>query len=289
MSSISIRKAISELSTETENPAGEKYISLSVKGTEKLSAVFNMERCEVEITALEMNIIPERYHRNIGTIGLDGQIKLLKSKAGVIGAGGLGGFVLEMLARAGVGKMVVVDNDYFCDSNLNRQLFSTENNLAESKVDAAVRRVKDINKAVEIEGFQICGTRQTLPPILSGCNIVIDCLDNLQSRFELEEVCSRLNIILVHGAIAGFLGQLAVIRPGKPLLQSIYGCEKDGDIKRGVEVQLGNPVITPAMLAAWQTGEALKILAGLDGILPENRLLIMDMQAGNFYQVDISP
>ncbi|HOL17755.1 MAG TPA: ThiF family adenylyltransferase, partial [Bacillota bacterium] len=102
-------------------------------------------------------------------------------------------------------------------------------------------------------------------------------LDNLSSRFAVEQACAQLKIPLVHAAIAGLVGQLAVIEPDRPLFASIYGTAADGD--RGAEVFLGNPAATPAVLAALQVNEAVKILAGLEGVL-SNKLLIIDLLTG---------
>jgi molybdopterin-synthase adenylyltransferase len=271
-----------------QDPAGKECRFLSFKSTTKLAAEFQIPHGAVELAALQLNIVPERYQRSFGTIGFDGQNKLLKSTVAVIGNGGLGGFVIEMLARMGVGKIIAIDGDCFTDSNLNRQLLATEKNIGRSKAEAAVERVALVNSSTVVDSYLLIGTEKNLPPLLKDCNLVVDCLDNLPSRFDLEKVCSRLNLVLVHGAIAGMLGQIAVIRPGKPLLESIYGKVAESGITRGVEVQLGNPATTPAMLAAWQVSEAVKYLAGLDGVLPDNNLLIIDMQSAESYKVEVA-
>jgi molybdopterin-synthase adenylyltransferase len=283
-----LNRAIIEVAVTGTDPAGEMYRLITRQDTARLAAEFESSRRDVELYALKAKIVPERYQRSIGTMGLDGQLKLLEARVGVIGAGGLGGFALELLARMGVGRLVVVDGDTFADSNLNRQLLGLETNPGQPKVTAAVDRIAAVNSAVEVEPHHCLGDASNLPGIFSGCDLVIDCLDNLPSRFDLEAVCAQLGIIMVHGAIAGFLGQIAVIRPGKPLLAAIYGNIAESGVKKGVEVKLGNPAATPAMLASWQVSEAVKILAGLDGVLASDKLLIIDMQAGESYQVEVS-
>ncbi len=272
---------------EKKGPAGDFYNSLSLAETGKLAAAYNVTSRDIEVSALEAGIIPERYQRNMGTVGIKGQLKLLRSTVGVVGAGGLGGVVLELLARMGVGKLVVVDDDVFSDSNLNRQLMATERNLDCSKVEEAKKRLAVVNSSLEVVIHHIRGDAGNLPAIFSGCDLVIDCLDNLPSRFDLEKVCGELNIAIVHGAIAGFLGHLALIRPEKPLLSLIYCDPEEMDSGRGVETILGNPAVTPAMLASFQACEAVKYLSGLDGVLPGNGMLIIDMQSCNTYQVEI--
>ena len=279
---------ILEAATNKTNPGGNTYRSLSLADSIKLAQNAKTSRRMVELTALKKDVVPERYERSMGTLGLSGQIKLLEARVGVIGAGGLGGFILELLARMGVGTLVIVDGDCFADSNLNRQLLGLEGNIGSSKVEAAAERIARVNGATEVIACHCRGDLSNLPDIFKGCDLVIDCLDNLSSRFDLEKACAQLNTMMIHGAIAGFLGQIAVIRPQKPMMAAIYGEMPAEGSGRGVEVKLGNPSFTPAMLASWQAGEAVKILAGLEGVLPEGVLLIIDMQSGESYRVELS-
>ncbi len=276
------------MSVVGKDPSGNEYSYLTQAQTGQLAGEQDFTRREVELAALKQGIIPERYQRNIGTLGIKGQARLLESTVGVVGAGGLGGFAIELLTRMGIGKLVIVDGDRFADSNLNRQLYSSEEALGSSKAETAAIRIAVVNPATEVEAHNLNGNADNLPILLKECNLVIDCLDSLPSRFALEKVCSQLGLILIHGAIAGYLGQVAVIRPGRSLLEAIYGPVAESGITKGVEVQLGNPAATPAMLASWQVSEAVKILAERDGILADNKLLIIDMQSAESYQVEVS-
>jgi len=283
-----LHKAIVENAFERMDPAGKSCFFLSLAATRLLARKHKLTTRLIELASLEAAVVPERYQRSIGTLGLAGQIKLLDSTIGVAGAGGLGGFVLELLARMGVGKMIVVDGDNFSDSNLNRQLLATESSLGQPKVKEAEKRIAAINGSVEMVVHNCRGNLKNMPEIFSECNLVIDCLDNLPSRFDVEKICRQLNIVMIHGAIAGFIGQLAVIRPESPLLSKIYGNIAESGLEQGVEVQLGNPAVTPAMLASFQSVEAIKYLAGLEDVLPGNKMLIIDMQSGGSYQVVLS-
>lgn len=287
MSNDDIKSILQKACLVKTNPAGEEYTSLSLAASKELAKKNGLSRREVEIAALENGIVPERYQRSMGTVGIEGQIKLLKATVGVVGAGGLGGFVLELLARMGIGRLLVVDDDSFSDSNLNRQLLGHEKNLDLPKAGAAEKRISEINGAVAVKAYCRRGDSSNLPKLFEDCDLVIDCLDNLSSRFELEETCRVLNVVMIHGAIAGLMGQLAVIRPGKPLLESIYGARSKKAADRGAEVTLGNPATTPAMLASWQANEAVKILTGLEDALPDNTLLIIDMQSGILHRVEV--
>lgn len=283
-----LKKDVLKHATEKLNPAGEKYLSLSLAATVELARLGNIAGRFVELAALEVEVVPERYQRSIGSIGFKGQKKLLSASVGIVGAGGLGGFVLELLARMGVGKLVVIDGDFFSESNLNRQLLSTEATIDQSKVEQAARRIREINSSLEVDVHHCRGERSNMKTIFSDCNLVIDCLDNLPSRFDLEAVCGQLGITMIHGAIAGFIGQLAVIRPNQPVLSNIYGAINNSKMNQGIEVQLGNPAFTPAMLGSYQAAEAIKYLAGLEGVLPAEKMLIIDMQSCNSYLVDVT-
>ncbi len=279
MTSQKVVEMLLESSRRGVNPAGEDYRYLLLEDTVSLAGRLGLTRRQLEIAALEAGIVPERYQRNLGTIGIAGQIKLLRAQAGVVGAGGLGGFAVELLARCGVGKLTVIDSDSFDSTNLNRQLYALEGGLSLGKAAAAAQRVEKVNGAVEVTAHRCRGDSDNLPRLLQGCALVLDCLDNLQTRFSLEEACRKLKIPLVHGAIAGFMGQVAVIRPGRPLLTAIYGRQNEQGSGRGVETHFGNPSFTPAVVAAWQAAEAVKLLAGMDATL-EDTLLLIDLFSG---------
>lgn len=280
-----INEALQQATGLSKDPSGVDYLFLTISDTRELAERFHLSRREVEIAALEEGITLERYQRNMGTVGIEGQIRLLKSRAGVVGAGGLGGLVVELLARMGFGSLVVLDGDSFTESNFNRQLLSTEQNLGQNKAEAAALRAAEINGAVEVKAIPRRGDAVNLVEFLDGCTLALDCLDNLSSRFALEQACGHLQIPLVHAAIAGFTGQLAVIDPARPLFASIYG--PAGEADRGAEVFLGNPSATPAVLAAMQVNEAVKIAAGLESILYD-KLLIIDLLSGETTQIELT-
>ena len=217
---------------------------------------FGIKPRDVEITALKNGICPSRYQRNIGTIGISGQIKLLSSRAAVIGCGGLGGWIIEMLARAGVGELVMVDPDVFDDNNLNRQLFSTEINIGKPKALAAADRVATVNSAVDTFASVVFLDEKNGREILEGSSVVIDALDNNNSRRNASVICRELGIPFVHGAIGGMFGQVGVFYPGDSPLW-----ENDDVPDKGVETETGNPSFTPAFIASLQVSEAIKVLS----------------------------
>jgi molybdopterin/thiamine biosynthesis adenylyltransferase len=265
-----------------EVAGGVQVIPLSA--VQELEREFGLSRRMVELAALETGVLPRRYLRCYGTVGLEGQIKLLRATVAVVGLGGLGGSVVEGLSRMGVGRIVVVDGDTFVDHNLNRQLLSEEAALTQSKAEAARARVAAINAAVEVVAHAVNLTPQNLDDLLGGADVVVDALDRLPTRLMLQDGTQRLGIPLVHGAIAGYVGQVMTILPGDAGLHALYGYDEVP--AQGIEVELGCPAATPMMVAAWQVQEVMKILLG-QGELLRNRMVLMDAEWGTVEVLEI--
>jgi molybdopterin/thiamine biosynthesis adenylyltransferase len=210
----------------------------------------------------------------------------LKSTVAVVGAGGLGGTIVELLARQGIGHIIIIDNDRFAEQNLNRQLMSTEKNLGKYKALVAAKRVAQINSAVTVTTFLEKLNKENARKLLKGARVVADALDNLPSRFAVENACRSLKIPLVHGTIAGFCGQLTTIFPEDAGLSCIYG-GSDRYPEQGIEVKIGNPSATPAIVAAWQVQEIVKIITGIGKPL-RNTLLLLDMMEGIADRIEFS-
>jgi len=275
-----------ELSTRVSalaEQAGEVRV-IPLAAVQELEREFGLSRREVELAALETGVLPRRYLRSYGTVGLEGQIRLLRSTVAVVGLGGLGGNVVEALARMGVGRIIAVDGDTFVDHNLNRQLLSSEAALTHSKAEAARARVTAINAAVEVVAHAVNLTPQNMRDILGGADVVVDALDRLPTRIMLQDGVQRLGIPLVHGAIAGCVGQVMTILPGDAGLHALYG---DGEVPaQGIEVELGCPAATPMMVAAWQVQEVMKILLGR-GELLHQRMIFMDAEWGTIEILEV--
>ncbi|MDK2784618.1 MAG: hypothetical protein PWQ41_233 [Bacillota bacterium] len=263
---------------------GQEFNVLPQAAEIQLAQELGMPRRELEVAALKTGIVPGRYLRNMGTVGLAGQLRLLNSTVAVVGCGGLGGLAVELLARMGVGTLVLIDGDVFEDNNLNRQILCTEADLGKPKVMAAYERALAVNAAVEVRCHKVRLTKENAASLLKGANVVVDALDNLPSRFALEEAARELNLPLVHGAIAGFLGQVLTVFPGDPGLAEIYG--PPGTRERGVEVETGNPAATPALVASFQVQEVVKLLTGIGEPL-RRRLLYIDSASGAIHTLSL--
>ncbi|MDW8102918.1 MAG: HesA/MoeB/ThiF family protein [Anaerolineae bacterium] len=256
---------------------------LGVDSIETIARKWGLKLKDVEIAALEAGFMPRRYLRNLGTVGFEGQRKLLQSKVAVIGLGGLGGHVCVSLARMGVGTLVVADGDVFVDHNLNRQVLSDVSVLGEPKAEIARRVIARVNPAVEVIAWKEFIQAENLDRILEGCQVVVDGLDSLPARLKLEEAARKAGIPLVHGAIAGFLGQVITIFPEDPGLKALYG---DRPPDKGIEVELGTPAATPMMVAAVQVQEVIKILLGKGRPL-RRRLLLADAESWSIEIVEL--
>ncbi len=244
---------------------------------------FGLTIAQVEEAALERGILPARYQRNRSAIPVTDQLILFRSSVAVIGCGGLGGYIVEELARLGVGRIVVIDPDVFEEHNLNRQLFSSPANLGKAKVEAAVERIAGINPAVTLVPVQSAFSPVNGAGLLDGCHVAVDALDSIQVRLELAEVCTAVNIPLVHGAIAGWFGHVVTQFPGDNSLQTIYRSWEAG---KGIEQSLGNPSFTPAVVASFEVAEVCKLLLG-QGKPLRGRQLIIDLFSMEIHLIDI--
>jgi len=242
---------------------------------------FSLHLAEVEEIALGHDLLPARYQRNRAMLSIQQQLLLLRSKVAVFGCGGLGGYIIEELGRLGVGRITVVDPDVFEEHNLNRQLLCTQELLGRKKVDAAARRVAAVNPAVRLQAFDVAFGQDNSAEMLKGVTVAADGLDSIPVRLELAEACNDQNIPLVHGAIAGWSGHVAVQYPGENILQHLYAGIKTG---HGVEKRLGNPSFTPAVIASLEVAEIVKILLRTEPLLPR-RYLAVDLYHMEFTEV----
>ena len=199
----------------------------------------------------------ERFCRNIPAIADHEQTILQHKRVLVVGCGGLGGYLCELLARLGVGHVRVVDGDVFSPSNLNRQLLCTTETLGRNKAEVARERLLAIDPALDVEAFDFPLTEENARTLLEGCDVALDGLDNVESRLVLEKACTQCNLPLVHGAIAGWAAQATVVPPGSGLLAQLYA---------GASLEPSPAVLpfTASLCAAVQVRETTKLLCNRD-------------------------
>lgn len=273
--------AIKKHSSQKHFPDNTPYLSLSLDSTSHLSDKFNLNLQQIEIIALENDIVPEHYARNMRFFSVKDQIALLNSQVSVVGLGGLGGAVTEILARIGIGRLALFDGDSFEESNLNRQFLSRRDLLGSSKADAAKQRVTEVNPSIICHAHAVFIDETNAAALLSDAKGIIDCLDNIKTRFVLERTAKQLGVPFISAAVAGFSGQITTIFPDDQGLKLIYGDVEDDIPSRGAEATLGtlSPVVTT--LAALECAEVVKIILG-KGTPLRNRLLIVDLLDNTF-------
>ncbi|MBR3181733.1 MAG: HesA/MoeB/ThiF family protein [Eggerthellaceae bacterium] len=225
---------------------------------------------------------PHRYDRNIAALSPQEVEDLAGKRICVIGCGGLGGSVIEALARIGVGHLRIIDGDAFEESNLNRQLLSCEANLGREKALVGAERVAAINSSVKVEAVVAYIDEHNAADLLAGVDCVVDCLDNLMGRFWAAHACQELGTPIVYGAIAGWFGQVCTVYPGDISFVDVYG-DPSGESQHK---KLGNLPFTAYAVAAIQAAEAIKVVLGKPGQI-RNRLLMIDLLDGSADEMEL--
>lgn len=214
--------------------------------------------------------LTQRYIRNESMLSAEENSRLRSFKVVIVGCGGLGGHIIEQLARMGIGHLTMIDGDVFEPSNLNRQLLSHPGNLGKPKALEAEMRVRLINPDVKTDARHVFLTDENAESLLGGHHIICDALDNISSRKIVQKAAAKLNIPMVFAAIAGWYAQVGTIMPGANLLDKIY---PEG-VEKGAETQLGNPSFTPALAASLQVAETIKVLLNKEGVLKNSLLMV---------------
>ena len=196
-----------------------------------------------------------RYVRNLSAL-TEAECNLLRGmRVAVIGCGGLGGHLIDQLARIGVGFIRVVDGDVFEPSNLNRQLLSEVPLLGTGKAQAAADRIARVNPDIQVDAIHAFLTQENAAKILDGCHAVLDGLDNIESRKILSAACRKAGIPYIFGAIQGWVAQAAISMPEDNLLEILY---PEGTVIRDKSVLS----FTPALCASMQVSLCIKLLTG---------------------------
>jgi molybdopterin/thiamine biosynthesis adenylyltransferase len=231
----------------------------------------------------------ERYSRQIlfSGIGERGQEMLLASHVAVVGCGALGSFHAAALARAGAGRITIIDRDYIEPSNLHRQWLFEEEDAAEAlpKATAAERRIRRINSAVVVRGIVADLTASNAAELLDGAGLILDGTDNFDTRYLINDFAVSRGIPWIYGAAVGSYGLTMTVVPGRTAcLRCVYPEPPSGAQPTCETAGVVNAIVSA--VASFQVADALKILCGA-GAPEAARITTMDVWSGLVRQVSV--
>lgn len=235
----------------------------------------------------------ERYSRHLllPQVGLDGQKRLEAARVLLVGAGGLGSPVAFYLAAAGIGTLVLADDDVVDRSNLQRQILHTEASIGTPKVASAARALAAMNPRVRIEAVQARVTSQNIDVLIASADVVVDGADNFPLRYLLNDACIKHAKPLVYGAVHRFEGQASVFDAGRKRgMAPCYRClfpqpPRVEDAPNCAEA--GVLGVLPGVIGLLQANEAIKLLLGIGDSLA-GRLLSFDALAARFREIRLA-
>jgi len=240
---------------------------------------------------LPINPVFERYSRQIlfSSLGEEGQRQLLASSAVIVGCGAIGASTAQLLARAGVGRLRVIDRDFVEHSNLQRQALFDENDASQSlpKAMAAERKLRQLNSEIDIEGVLADLTPQNVAELLDGFDLILDGTDNFETRFLLNDFAVQVCRPWIYAAAVGSYGLTFAIRPGvTACLACLLETPDAGSLLEETCDTVGviGPIVN--LVASLEAAEALKILSGHAEAL-HGRLLSCDVWSGKMQSIAI--
>ncbi|GGD92336.1 HesA/MoeB/ThiF family protein [Planktosalinus lacus] len=232
--------------------------------------------------------LENRYHRQmiLKSFGKTGQAKLAQAKVLVIGAGGLGCPALQYLVAAGVGTIGIVDNDVVSLTNLHRQILFSESDLSKPKATTAAAKLTALNSEVKLNVYNEKITTANALEIISNYDVVLDCTDNFESRYLINDACALLDKPLVYAAVLKYEGQTAVFNfKNKEEVERINYRDlfpNPVDAAHSVSCnEAGVLGVLPGIMGVLQTTETLKIITGIGEVL-SNKLLVYNALNSSF-------
>ncbi|NDV21586.1 ThiF family adenylyltransferase [Desulfovibrio sp. JC022] len=276
---IRVSEMLSGRFTEKIYASGEKVRIAPHAVVREISRELGLDVNCVERAVFSHEAVPERYVRNLSTFTAAEQRKLFFSKVAMVGIGGLGGHLLESLARVGVGHITACDGDCFEPSNLNRQRFAVENSLYSKKSEAAFEMIREVNPAVFLD-VRSDFIEDDFESFIRGADLVADCLGGLAYRTKLKEAAANMGIPMVTASVAGWSGIVSTVYPGNNSPADFFGSDN------GLEEELGTPVPAISTAVGIQSGEILKVLSGKDPALA-GKALMFDLSKLYFDTVSI--
>jgi molybdopterin-synthase adenylyltransferase len=219
-----------------------------------------------------------RYSRHIllDPIGIEGQDRLLSSRALIVGAGGLGCPAALYMAAAGVGTLVIADDDEVDLTNLQRQVLHHEHSVGQAKVESARNALHDVNPGVEVIALKLRLEGDALAAEIEAADVVLDCSDNFATRHAINRACVAARTPLVSGAAIRFDGQVSVFdsrEPDAPCYHCLFPEGGEADEVRCAVMGVFAPLT--GIIGTMQAAEALKLLAHTGKSLA-GRLLLLD-------------
>jgi molybdopterin-synthase adenylyltransferase len=227
----------------------------------------------------------ERYSRQIRfqPFGEEGQVQLLQSTVAVVGCGALGSFHAGAMARAGVGKLVLIDRDYLESSNLQRQWLYTEADVAQAlpKAAAAAARLREINSECDVQAHVADLTPANIEELLHGCDVILDGCDNFETRYLINDFSIREGVPWVYGAAVGSYGIVMPVVPEKTAcLVCVYPQPPGGTQPTCETAGVLNTVTS--LVASLQCAEATKLIARVP---PSRNITTIDIWTGQIRQI----
>lgn len=225
----------------------------------------------------------ERYSRQLilQNIGKEGQEKLLDSHAAVVGCGALGTVVANNLARAGVGKLTIIDRDFIELNNLQRQMLYDENDVGEPKAAAAANKVRSINSEIEVETVVKDLNHTNVESILNDVDVVLDGTDNIQTRMLINDVCVKQSIPWIYTGAIGTSGMIMRVIPEKACLRCLYPTiPKIGSLPTCDTMGVLNTITV--IMGSMECTEAYKILLGNITEGTDSNLIVYDAWSNSF-------
>jgi len=232
----------------------------------------------------------EIYSRQImmQEIGVEGQQKLAKTSVLVVGCGGLGSPVLYYLTAMGIGHIGLCDGDTVSPPNLNRQILFTMEDIGKPKAEIAKERLTALKPDLKATVYAQFMDKKLADEIIPMYDIVVDCLDNFEARFILNDVCIKAKKPLIHAGIGEFYGQLMTIIPGKtPCLRCLFPNGIKEKQEKSSPALFGVVGTTPGMLGTMQAIEVMKYVLGMQSYT--EGMLVVDTLNQTIEKVEIKP
>lgn len=230
----------------------------------------------------------ELYSRQmcLSEIGEEGQERLKNSKVLVVGVGGLGCSAATYLVTAGIGQVMLIDPGLVEPSNLHRQPLFGVHDIGKPKVTVARDRLHTLNPFIEILTSQESVSKENVEELIAGYDVVLDCTDTFSSKFALNDACWKNDILLIHGALYQFEGQIMAIRRGWPCLRCLWNEEpKDGNFPTCQDSGILGPVA--GIVGAYQALEAIQSICNIGNSPNLGNLFIYDLRNMKMQRVSV--